>query len=311
MGLRRAVEMSPERWVYAQKIMDLVKRYAADLALEGPPHSIEYIERATGGFPRIRILREEAGHILVGRIAQHVCNVGLLGLTPQTQSGSDAYLTYITKAELTREETAAVQNSTFWSEHTRGPLLLLRGLLAGGILEFVFGSKRYRVNYGLTDRTPSTKLAVPYRAKDSPSPRSEFSHPEVVIMLTSLSYYYGGLSDEDLFVVLGHLIDSDRADAEWSAWLEGTWPGVEVRAVPGLHYCQISGTCADLHRYRNARGIPFTPSNQSERSHAMPEFDIPSATTFEVRRGLLPLPNHLPKRDEVRPLKPEEHQALS
>jgi hypothetical protein len=222
MGLRRAVEMSPERWVYAQKIMDLVKRYAADVALEGPPHSIEYIERATGGFPRIRILREEAGHILVGRIAQHVCNVGLLGLTPQTQSGSDAYLTYITKAELTREETSAVQNSTFWSEHTRGPLLLLRGLLAGGILEFVFGSKRYRVNYGLTNRKPSTKLAVPYRAKDSPSPRSEFSHPEVVIMLTSLSYYYGGLSDEDLFVVLGHLIDSDRADAEWSAWLEGT-----------------------------------------------------------------------------------------
>ena len=59
----------------------------------------------------------------------------------------------------------------------------------------MFSTKRWRVNYGLdTTRTPSTALAVPYRSKDSPSPRSEFSHSDVVLILTLLSQYYGGLS---------------------------------------------------------------------------------------------------------------------
>jgi len=30
--------------------------------------------------------------------------------------------------------------------------------------------------------------------------RSEFSHPDIVIVLTSLSYYYGGLDNDDLSI---------------------------------------------------------------------------------------------------------------
>ncbi|KJY02038.1 hypothetical protein TI39_contig263g00006 [Zymoseptoria brevis] len=219
MGLRRAVEMSPDRWVYVQGVLDLVKTHAAALTVERP-QSMEYISRESGGFPRIRVLREEAGRLLVGRIAQHVCSVGLLGLPlPRDTRLRESVLAFITEPEFTQEDVSAIQTSVFWSDHTKGPLLLLRGLFAGGILEFVFGAKRWRVNYGLTTRSPLTKLAVPYRAKDTPSPRSEFSHPEVVILLTSLSYYYEGLGDADLFVVLGHLLDSDRAESEWVSWL--------------------------------------------------------------------------------------------
>lgn len=60
---------------------------------------------------------------------------------------------------------------------------------------------------------------MPYRAKDSPSPRSEFSHPDVVIALTCLSYYYGGLSDEDMFTALGCLIEFDQSEVEYQAWV--------------------------------------------------------------------------------------------
>jgi hypothetical protein len=85
---------------------------------------------------------------------------------------------------------------------------------------FVFGAKRWRVNYGLdANRTPSTRLAVPYRAKDSPSLRSEFSQPEVVISLTCLSYYYGGLTNEDLTLALEHLYRTDQADVEYERWV--------------------------------------------------------------------------------------------
>lgn len=95
----------------------------------------------------------------------------------------------------------------------------MRGLLAKGILLFALGQKRYRVNYGLApDRCPPTMLAVPFRAKDMPSPRSEFSHPDVVIVLTCLSYYYRGFADDELFTSLELLSKSDLADQEYGIW---------------------------------------------------------------------------------------------
>jgi hypothetical protein len=127
---------------------------------------------------------------------------------------------YITEPELSPEEISAVEGrETFWTDAIKQPLLLLRGLIAGGALAFAFGQKRWRVNYGLTPtRRPETRLAVPYRAKDSPALRSEFSHPDVVIVLTCLSYYYGGLDDDDLFTAFEHLTKSDQADNEYEEW---------------------------------------------------------------------------------------------
>jgi hypothetical protein len=88
------------------------------------------------------------------------------------------------------------------------------------VFAFVFGSKRWRVNFGLdSKRTPKTKLAVPYRAKDLPTARSEFSHPDVVLSLTSICYYYGGLDNEDIAAALTHLIDSDQAQVEYREWV--------------------------------------------------------------------------------------------
>jgi hypothetical protein len=84
----------------------------------------------------------------------------------------------------------------------------------------MFSSKRWRVNYGLdATRIPSTDLAVPYRSKDSPSPRSEFSHSDVVLILTLLSKYYGGLSDEQLFDTLTHVLNSDQSDIHYDEFV--------------------------------------------------------------------------------------------
>jgi hypothetical protein len=91
----------------------------------------------------------------------------------------------------------------------------------------MFSTKRWRVNYGLdTTRTPSTALAVPYRSKDSPNPRSEFSHTDVVLILTLLSHYYGGLSDEQLFDTLTHVLNSDQRDIEYEAFVRTASPNL-------------------------------------------------------------------------------------
>ncbi|KAI0206624.1 hypothetical protein F4808DRAFT_447409 [Astrocystis sublimbata] len=88
-------------------------------------------------------------------------------------------------------------SSEFWA-NSREALLLLRVFLAGGILSFCFRQKRWRVYYGLDpSRRPATKLALPFRAKDSPTARSEFSHLEVVI---------------ELAWALKHLISLDHPD---------------------------------------------------------------------------------------------------
>jgi hypothetical protein len=75
-------------------------------------------------------------------------------------------------------------------------LRAFRGLLAHNVLVHCLMS-RHRVNYGIK-RPGKKRLAVPFRAADTPSERSEFSQPDVAIVYTTLSYYYDGLQDNEL-----------------------------------------------------------------------------------------------------------------
>lgn len=220
MGVQRPIELSPDRWLLLQQVLDLVRLLAPGVAKD-LPLSLEYHPGVPGSFPRVRILRPDAGAMLQQRLADYICNNGLdaFQVSRQPEEIRKAVHTYISKICLSAAEISAVEDSFFWTETTKPPLLLIRGIIACGVLEFVLGQKRWRVNYGLASRTPPTQLAVPYRAKDSPSLRSEFSHPDVVIALTSLSYYYGGLSDDDLFIAMGSLMEADQSDVEYQAWV--------------------------------------------------------------------------------------------
>ncbi|GJC86407.1 hypothetical protein ColLi_09245 [Colletotrichum liriopes] len=141
-------------------------------------------------------------------------------MATQTKGVRDAVFVYISKPNLTTEEINSVEGSRLWSASTKNTVLLLRGLIALQVLAFVFCQKRWRVDYGLDpNRDPSTRLAVPFRAKDNPTARAEFSHPDVIITLTSLSYYYEGLTDDDLFLNFNHLVSSDQADMEYCVWV--------------------------------------------------------------------------------------------
>ena len=224
MGSQRPIELCPDRWMCIQQILELVRSFAPGIAKVSPSF-LEIIDGREGSFARVRILKSEAGELLLSRIAKQICNVGLDGfpIARQPESVRNAVFTYMTKSKLTSDEirrVEAVGPEGFWTA-VSSKLLLLRGLLAGGVLAFALGQKRWRVNYGLVStRIPPTALAVPYRAKDNPTPRSEFSHPDVVILLTSLSYYYGGLGDDELFTAFSHLMRSDQADIEYDAWIQ-------------------------------------------------------------------------------------------
>ncbi|KAE8371457.1 hypothetical protein BDV26DRAFT_298782 [Aspergillus bertholletiae] len=224
MGSQRPLELSPERWVIIQQLLSLVRIYAPGLKGDFPA-SIEVSEERPGGFPGVRLLRDDAGEALLTRIGQHICENGIhfCPVARQPESARTAVFRYLLEKQPSADSMKAVESNTtgLWTDTTRGPLLLLRGLLAQGVLAFCLGQKRWRVNYGPdATRKPPTKLAVPYRSKDSPAPRSEFSHPDVVIILTLLSYYRSGLHDDELYMAFSRLAKSDQADMEYHAWVE-------------------------------------------------------------------------------------------
>lgn len=221
MGKQTFIDFAPDRWTVVQTVLDCIKEHAQAIKNK-LPLSIEVFERHQGGFPRIRFLKDDAAQMLLHRVAEGICTKGFPGfpISRQRSSSRDAIMKYITEERLSPGDIQDVEHSVFWTNTTQSYILLLRGLFAKGILSYTFGQKRWRVNYGLDNtRNPPTKLAVPYRAKDSPTPRSEFSHPDVVITLTCNCYYYGGLDDEDLFLAFNHLVDSDQANDEYQFWV--------------------------------------------------------------------------------------------
>ena len=75
------------------------------------------------------------------------------------------------------------------SEDRQQDLFVLRGLLGHGVLCHSL-SQRFRINFGIDTRGGRKRLAVPFRANDTPSERAEFGHQDAAITLTHLAYYY-------------------------------------------------------------------------------------------------------------------------
>ncbi|OAL50468.1 hypothetical protein IQ07DRAFT_566433 [Pyrenochaeta sp. DS3sAY3a] len=238
MGTQRPIEFSPQRWMIIQEVLGFLPKIAEQIKNKFP-EAIEIQDQGDARFPRIRILRGEAAEELLTLLSKHILEHGVseLPCRSQTPALRGSIMKYIREPELTMEDVREVEESRFWAKSTIPPLLLLRGLIAGGILRFTLGTKRWRVNYGLDpNRIPKTSLAVPYKSKDCPAGRSEFGHPEVVITLTLLSYYYGGLSDSQLFDAFHHLIKSDHASIKYSEWVKTASPQLpdEFRQLSGI-----------------------------------------------------------------------------
>jgi hypothetical protein len=239
MGTQQSLELSPQRWIMIQEVLDLFRKYTVELTGD-LARFIEVIHHRPGSFPRIRILHDSAAQEILNRIAQHVCEDGMdsIPISRRTEASRKAMMAYVLKPNLSIKEIGAIESEdpySFWTDSTKDSILLLRGLFAGGVLAFCFGQKRWRVNYGPDiTRRPPTKLSVPYRAKDNPALRSEFSHPDVVIILTCLNYYYSGLSDDELFRTFRHLLRSDQGEAEFQEWVK------DIPQIPQA-YRQLGG----------------------------------------------------------------------
>ncbi|KEP46478.1 putative large low complexity protein [Rhizoctonia solani 123E] len=217
VGAQEPLEGHPNRCKLAQELLHSAARCLQQLRSRFS--SISICDHPGGRFPLLNIgpnssaaldlmVKLLANAILDGQLAS--ANLLHLG-----HNAREAALLFLTDRELTsqaQDSLKAACDPSMWTS-----LLLLRGLLACGILAFALRDKYYRVNYGL-DLSRSL-LAVPYIAKDVPSLRAEFGHPDVTILLTCLSYYYKGLSEAQLASCFEMIYKLDNPALEYDHWV--------------------------------------------------------------------------------------------
>lgn len=101
--------------------------------------------------------------------------------------------------------------------------------------------------------TALKRMAVPYRAADTPSERSEFAQPDVAIVLTLLSYANDGLLKEELKQAVEQLLGKGEtaqrdhygqwlAQGELKAWEKRLQKG--GRCTKGDRACGKAGAAA-------------------------------------------------------------------
>ncbi|KAJ7574865.1 hypothetical protein C8J56DRAFT_977723 [Mycena floridula] len=226
IGHQQPLELHPHRWVIIQELLSHFVKHAPSIASDFPNRILVSDQQMScGGFPRIQISPDGAVAALAALIkviADGILDRGELSVVHfhlSSQEIREATGTFITSSDTISEETLLVLRRYFTdTSATWKYLLLLRGLLAHGILVYALSEKRWRVDYG--PDLQRSMLAVPYRAKDLPSPRSEFGHPDVVIALTCLSYYYSGLGHAELAVCFELLFQHDNPALEYGTWVE-------------------------------------------------------------------------------------------
>lgn len=250
MDQQRPLDAGSDRWITTQKMFDLVLQHMKQLHKDFP-EDVELVERHMGtdqgSFPHFRLVGSYASQALVSRIADDALNgmlenLTFVGLGSQPSLRSDV-LSFITINDLDSQTYHSVKRIYEATGLWKG-LLLLRGLLAHGILVYVFSQRRWRVDYGLDLKR--SLLAVPYRAKvcnvflfivnplilyslqDVPSLRSEFGHPDIVVCLTCLSYYYGGLALAQVRECFELVSKLDNPSLEYEGWVRRGGENVPV-----------------------------------------------------------------------------------
>jgi hypothetical protein len=234
VGRQEPLEGHSERWTTVQQVLGLVREEAPRVEREFP-QGIDVQDCPSGSFPQIRILHPDAARFLESLVAERVMSGALANcsMCHLPSRVSEAVSRLITTRSAPLKEDAALLETHCKDTGLWNILLLLRGLLAHGVLAYVMQERRWRVDYGLD--LGRSVLAVPYRAKDVPAPRAEFSHPDVTIALTCFSYYFQGLSQSKLDQCFALLRQQDNPPLIYQKWVRNLHIPVELRNLSGVN----------------------------------------------------------------------------
>lgn len=219
-GSKKSLPGGSSRWNAAQALLRIIDRAQRNGGVMNKLAELLSDERMvvqeTGDSPstemyrHIRLVTGEALNTkqkeLIQELARELLKsppYELRWMKGQSKKVKRLMMAFITDASTLQDEVLA---ATFGRISRRfEDLLVLRGLLAFGLLIHCL-SKRHRVNYGVK-RPGKKRLAVPYRAADTPSERSEFGHLDAAILYTQLAYYNDGLNEDELLEAFSTLLN--------------------------------------------------------------------------------------------------------
>ncbi|KYQ92558.1 hypothetical protein DLAC_06549 [Tieghemostelium lacteum] len=225
IGYKLPLDGGNQRWSIIQNICLTLKKYAPVL-IQGLHMSVEYNSKYPSAFPVFTILDQAQGKLLVNRLLEVIIDQKLL------DSEKKAILIEMASKEKYNhshfEKLLKLNDSNF-----KYLALMYRGLFLYGVLLHSL-QKIPTKDYGFASTT-RTRLAVPYRAKDTPSERAEYGHPDIALVLTHFAYYNQGLTYEQFVQVIEYLTikEKHQAKAIYTSWVE------EEVTVPD-HYKSIT-----------------------------------------------------------------------
>ncbi|KAK6500898.1 hypothetical protein TWF506_003658 [Arthrobotrys conoides] len=220
VGAQQPMNNQPYRWLDLLKVFDVVKEQISGLQSRFP-QGFEIESKGANDFPYFRILQTKAAEALTTVVVADL----LFGDHPDRQwfatvapERRKMISNFVTKKEFPEEDIVELKQ-TLRGGHMLAAALLFRGLFAYDIMRFCLQEKRWRVDYGADfDRT---LLAVPFKAKDTPSLASDFAHPEVLLCLTCLSWYNYGLNWGEVKDCIEAVRAVDNPEDEYCRWIEG------------------------------------------------------------------------------------------
>jgi hypothetical protein len=192
IGQQAPLPDGPCRWGMVEVFLQIIARGVGEDEIDSilnDPRLVHKESTRFGAFPKLRLLAMfKKFEVVVGPALcrRLIANLPYEFRWMKEIPLDDRYrLVSILSQRTHRDVVSIIQSDPLLCEF-EGDILAARGCIAHGSL-FHGVYARHRVHYGI-DRTTGRKMAVPYAASDTPKARAEYSHPDMAILYTCLSY---------------------------------------------------------------------------------------------------------------------------
>eukprot|EP00977_Amphora_coffeiformis_P029239 scaffold39593_cov176-Amphora_coffeaeformis.AAC.1 len=293
--------------------------------LESADLTVHREEVAHGSFPNLRFLKtsQESEQVLAQALTTHLMDHPPYHFRWMTKhvakDNRDLIMGMVTNPKFQGVDSALSDGKPL--HEFRSDILALRGCLSYGLL-FHALKNRYRVDFGLKGQKQSstnddsfvnkpTMLAVPYAASDTPKERAEFSHPDMAILYTCLSYLQEGLTRTqfseamDFLALKGRELQRHVFD-NWIKRVRGGIPSEElenyddIRKVDVTNEGQLEQLYLRLHRCIEVIFFWLDEAVFPNETHQFPQRRVTSSFNLSASGKAIGFSG----TDDIRPLLP-------
>ncbi|XP_055310984.1 uncharacterized protein LOC129573874 [Sitodiplosis mosellana] len=236
LGNQLPLDGGAHRWMVIQAVFKRVPYHMKKLNAELGPEKIEfdekYIEKGhVFGAPKVvyrsdvftpcRILDETVFDVLKSYLIEDFLNGRInIAFPEMLTSAKEGLRQLLSEKNINKKMFMEILKEFSLSE--RNIIMVMCGLLRFEVLKLVL-MRRWRVNYGVSENG-LREMAIPFKAKDVAADMTEFGHPDVALCFTHLSYYYSGLSDDQLKQTFNLLSVSQDATGIYQKWMKSVSP---------------------------------------------------------------------------------------